>query len=105
MSQSPILYSPKEAAKILSISRSHLYNFLSDDQLGSFHIGRSRRISEDHMNEFISRRDKVAWPMETKRQCADNKALPKSSKRVLGEKLPVNNIISTQQFKDIYGAR
>ena len=49
----PILYTPKQAAGVLGISRSTVYNLLKDGQLGSIHIGRSRRIAQVHMTRYI----------------------------------------------------
>ena len=49
----PILYTPKQAASVLGISRSTVYNLLKGGQLGSVHIGRSRRIAQAHMTRYI----------------------------------------------------
>ena len=49
----PILYTPKQAAGVLGISRSTVYNLLKDGHLGSIHIGRSRRIAQSHMTRYI----------------------------------------------------
>ena len=49
----PILYTPKQAANVLGISRSTVYNLLNRGSLGSVHIGRSRRIAQSHVNRFI----------------------------------------------------
>lgn len=49
----PILYTPKQAASVLGISRSTLYNLLKEGHLGSIHIGRSRRIAQEHMTKYI----------------------------------------------------
>ena len=50
----PILFTPKQAASVLSISRSSLYNLLQSGELGSVRIGRSRRIAKLHMNRYIN---------------------------------------------------
>ena len=50
----PILFTPKQAASVLSISRSSLYNLLQSGELGSVRIGRSRRIAQLHMNRYIN---------------------------------------------------
>ncbi len=42
-----------EAAKILGISRAHLYTRVSSGALKSVRIGASRRISEKSLNAFI----------------------------------------------------
>jgi len=49
----PILFTPKQAASVLSISRSSVYNLLRSGELGSIRIGRSRRIAQVHMNRYI----------------------------------------------------
>ena len=49
----PILYTPKQAASVLGISRSTIYNLLKGGKLGSVHIGRSRRIAQVHMTRYI----------------------------------------------------
>ena len=49
----PILYTPKQAAYVLGISRSTVYTLLKGGQLGSVHIGRSRRIAQAHMTRYI----------------------------------------------------
>ena len=57
MSQLPILFTPNQAAKILNISRSSVYNLLKEGTLGSINIGRSRRIAQSHMEVFIAKMD------------------------------------------------
>jgi excisionase family DNA binding protein len=54
MSELPILFTPVQAAKIMGISRSKVYELMNSGQLGSVHIGRSRRVSRKHLDEFIS---------------------------------------------------
>ena len=49
----PILYTPVQAARIMGISRAQVYNLLKDGSLNSIHIGRSRRISNNHVTQFI----------------------------------------------------
>jgi len=51
----PIMFSPIEAAKILSVSRSQVYVLLREGQLKSLKLGRSRRISENQMIAFIQK--------------------------------------------------
>jgi len=50
---SPLLYTPEEVAKMMSISRSQVYNLMNSNQLESVHIGRSRRITIDQIRNFI----------------------------------------------------
>jgi len=53
MNQIPVLYTPQEVARIMSISRSQVYNLMNSNQLESVHIGRSRRITMDQIHEFV----------------------------------------------------
>ena len=49
----PVMFSPVDAAKILNVSRSQVYVLLKDGALRSVKIGRSRRISENQLRSFI----------------------------------------------------
>ena len=53
----PFMFNPRDAAKILSISRSQVYVLLKSGELESVQIGRSRRISQDQMIRFINNLD------------------------------------------------
>ena len=48
------LYSPVEAAQVMGISRSQVYNLLNEGLLASVHIGRSRRISRKQIMIFLN---------------------------------------------------
>lgn len=50
----PFLYTPVQTARILGISRSQVYNLLNKGALNSIHIGRSRRITQTHVQDFIN---------------------------------------------------
>ncbi len=52
--QLPILYTPVQTARILGISRSQVYNLMNSGELNSIHIGRSRRIAQTHVRDFIN---------------------------------------------------
>jgi len=54
MSDLPILFTATQVAKIMGISRSQVYVLLNKGQLGSVYIGRSRRITREQVDEFIS---------------------------------------------------
>jgi excisionase family DNA binding protein len=56
----PILYTPVQTARIMGISRSQVYNLLKSGELNSIHIGRSRRISNSHVTQFIQSLEMVA---------------------------------------------
>lgn len=49
----PMLYTPVQAARVLGVSRSQVYVLMKGGQLGSVHIGRSRRIAKEHVIQFI----------------------------------------------------
>ena len=54
MAELPILFSPIQAAKILGISRSQVYVLMTRGELGSLKIGRSRKIAQQQMTQFIN---------------------------------------------------
>ncbi len=54
MTELPILFSPVQAARILGISRSQVYVLMTRGELGSLKIGRSRKIAQQQMNQFIN---------------------------------------------------
>jgi excisionase family DNA binding protein len=49
----PMLFTPVQAAKIMNVSRSHVYTMMNKGELGSVNIGRCRRITVSQMNDFI----------------------------------------------------
>jgi excisionase family DNA binding protein len=53
MNRVPMLYTPKDVAEIMNISRSQVYNLMNSNQLESVHIGRSRRITMDQIHQFV----------------------------------------------------
>jgi len=50
-----LLYTPIEAAQILSISRSSLYVLLAEGVIASVRIGSSRRIPASALAAFVDR--------------------------------------------------
>ncbi len=52
----PLLLTPVEAARRLSIARSSLYEMLLTGEIVSIKIGRSRRIPLDAITDFIDRK-------------------------------------------------
>jgi excisionase family DNA binding protein len=56
----PFLFTPVQTARILGISRSQVYNLLSSGALNSVQIGRSRRIAQSHVHDFINSLEVVA---------------------------------------------
>jgi excisionase family DNA binding protein len=53
MTELPMLFTPVQAAKIMNVSRSHVYTMMNKGALGSVNIGRCRRITVSQMNDFI----------------------------------------------------
>ena len=53
MTDTPILWTPLQTARVLGISRSQVYVLMKRGQLGSVHIGRSRRIAQRHVTQFV----------------------------------------------------
>ncbi len=51
----PLLLTPVEAARRLSIARSSLYELLLTGEIVSIKIGRSRRVPLDALTDFIDR--------------------------------------------------
>jgi excisionase family DNA binding protein len=51
----PFMFNPRDTAKILSISRSQVYQLLKTGDLESVRIGRSRRISQDQLIRYINK--------------------------------------------------
>jgi len=53
MTDIPVLWTPVQAAKVLGISRSQIYVLMKNGELGSVKIGRSRRIAQSHVVDFV----------------------------------------------------
>lgn len=49
-----LCYTPAEAAEILSVSRSRIYDLLRRNELESILLGRSRRITAQALDEFVN---------------------------------------------------
>jgi excisionase family DNA binding protein len=52
----PLLVTAPQAARILSIGRTALYQLIWDGQLTPIHIGRSVRFSVDQLEAFVRSR-------------------------------------------------
>jgi excisionase family DNA binding protein len=50
----PMLFNVVQVAKIMGVSKSQVYNLMNSGRLGSVSIGRSRRVTNNQMNEFIT---------------------------------------------------
>lgn len=53
-----LAYSVRQAAELLSISRSQMYEMINAGKIGSIKIGRSRRITSRQLNEYLADREK-----------------------------------------------
>jgi excisionase family DNA binding protein len=51
-----LLYTPEEAAILLSMSRSRLYVLLSRQRIGSIKEGRARLVPVSELESYIQRR-------------------------------------------------
>lgn len=54
MTAIPMLFNAVQVAKIMGVSKSQVYNLMNSGRLGSVSIGRSRRVTNNQMNEFIA---------------------------------------------------
>jgi excisionase family DNA binding protein len=50
-----LLLKPEEAAEVLSIGRSKIYELIGTGELASVRIGASRRIPAEALVEFVNR--------------------------------------------------
>lgn len=55
LSDQRLLLTPKEAALVLAIGRSKLYDLLRSEEIFSIRIGGSRRIPVSALQEFVGR--------------------------------------------------
>jgi hypothetical protein len=53
----PLMFTPEQVATILSVSRSQVFALLRADELDSVAIGRSRRITQSQLIEYITRKE------------------------------------------------
>lgn len=49
------LYTPAEAAAILRVTRRSMYNYIKNKQIKAAKIGRTWRITEEHLKEFAEK--------------------------------------------------
>jgi excisionase family DNA binding protein len=54
-----LLYDPREAARLLSISRTKVYELMAAGKLPSLRIGHSRRIPAEALHRFIETYEEV----------------------------------------------
>lgn len=53
MSEERLLYRPDEAARVIGVSRSRLYELLASGEIRSVKIGRSRRVLGDALRGYV----------------------------------------------------
>jgi excisionase family DNA binding protein len=56
----PILHTPEEAAYLLGISRSVVFELLANGSLKSVKIGRSRRISRNALDSYVANAEQLS---------------------------------------------
>ena len=80
-----LLVTVDEAARQLSIGRSHLYEYLLSGSLPSIRIGRSRRIATRDLDAFIERlRENCGDPVDNGVRVPESrpkKSVPNGSRR------------------------
>lgn len=52
-------YTPKEAAKVLSIGNNAIYTLLKDDEFPKFSIGRNIYIPKKGLEEWVEKQSKI----------------------------------------------
>jgi excisionase family DNA binding protein len=50
----PVLLTVKQAARVLNLGRSTVYQLIADGRLDVVHIGRSTRVPVDAITKFVS---------------------------------------------------
>lgn len=56
MSSEQLLYSPDDAAALIDVGRSHMWEMIARGEIESFKIGRLRKIPREAITEYIERR-------------------------------------------------
>ena len=56
---SPTLYTPKQVADYLHVSRGTIYSMISRHEIQSVKVGRNRRFTNEHIQDFIRTRQTV----------------------------------------------
>jgi excisionase family DNA binding protein len=54
-----LCYTAREAAELLSVSRTKVYELMAAGLLDSIHIGRSRRIPADALRRYVASRQEA----------------------------------------------
>ena len=53
---SPLLFTIPEAARVLALGRTTIYQLIAVGELEAIHVGRSRRVPGDALASFVARR-------------------------------------------------
>lgn len=56
----PLLYSPEQAAAMLGIGRSYLFELIARGEIESFKIGQLRKIPADAITAYVERKRAAA---------------------------------------------
>lgn len=51
----PLLHTPEEAARLLRISRTAMFEMIASGEIGSVKIGRRRRVPRIDLNRYVAR--------------------------------------------------
>lgn len=51
----PLLYRPEDAAAVLGIGRSKLFQIIRAGEIETVQIGRSRRVPAQALNDYVAR--------------------------------------------------
>jgi len=51
----PVMFTIRQAAQILNVSRTQIYNLIKTRELDSVKVGRSRRITESQLVTYIQK--------------------------------------------------
>ena len=55
----PSLYSPNQVADYLHVSRGTIYSMISRQEIQSLKVGRNRRFTSEHIEDYIRNRQAV----------------------------------------------
>jgi excisionase family DNA binding protein len=65
----PVLFSPKQVAEILNISRSQVYVLFNLNELESVSVRGSRRVTENQLLEYIWKLEGIKPPLSDNSVC------------------------------------
>jgi excisionase family DNA binding protein len=55
----PSLYTPKQVADYLHVSRGTIYSLISRREIDSIKVGRNRRFTAEQVKDYIARRQQI----------------------------------------------